>query len=127
MAFIGTAVVTQIKDNMVRITGLSLAPAGEGPVGEGTFGLHGATGTAPDVRLPASFKPVTYGYPTSPVTEVTLQDSVRCDITFQDNTGNPQPLTVAKDGTTEQDFRITIFNTGGSNSPGLEFYITFHD
>jgi hypothetical protein len=127
MAFIGTAVVTQIKDNMVRVTGVSLAPGGEGGGNIGTVGLHGATGTAPDVRLPGSFKPVPYGYPTSPVTEVTLQDSIRCDYTFVDNLDQVQALAVAKTGTTEQDFRVTLTNTGGSTTSGIEFYITFHD
>ena len=126
MPFIGTAVITPIKDNMVRVTGLSLGILGDGS-GIGTIGLHGFTGTAPDVVLPATFKPVPYSYPTSPVTEVTLQDSVRCEYSFVDNDEQVENLIVIKTGTTTQDFRITLRNTGGSASSGLEFYVTFHD
>lgn len=42
MAFTGTAVIKQISDG---IAGVAI------PAGEGTIGLSGATGTAPDVRL----------------------------------------------------------------------------
>ena len=48
MAFTGTATIVLVSDSIVRVTGLTL-----GVSAEGTIGLFGATGTTPNVRLPA--------------------------------------------------------------------------
>jgi hypothetical protein len=120
MAFTGTAVVKQIKDNMVRITGLSLASNASG-----TIGLAGHTGSAPGVTLPASFNPQPYGYGGA---TVQLADSVKCDVVCAvASASTVAPQGVTKTGTTAADFLITIQNTQASISGALEFYITFHD
>ena len=119
MAFTGTAAVVQVSDRQVRITGLSLAAAASG-----TIGLFGATGTAPDVTLPAAFKPGVYDYGT---TDVALASSIRCESVYADTAGGEVTLTVAKTGTTAADFRITVTNTDGlTASSGLELYVFFH-
>jgi hypothetical protein len=119
MAFTGTAVVKQVTDRQVRITGLSL-----GAGASGTIGLNGATGTAPGVTLPASFQPQVYDYGTS---GVTLADSISCSYAFVDTSGVVStPLTVAKTGTTVADFRITLATNGSATSP-FEIYVRFHD
>lgn len=119
MAFTGTAVIKQIKDNMVRVTGLSLAGSAAG-----TIGLDGHTGSAPGVRLPAAFNPQPYGYGNA---TVTLQDSIKCDVIPVSGAVEVAPAGVVKTGTTAADFLITITNTDASVSPSLEFYIMFHD
>ncbi len=119
MAFTGTAVVKQVSDRQVRITGLSL-----GAGASGTIGLNGATGTTPGVTLPASFQPQVYDYGTS---GVALADSISCSIAFVDTSGVvTTPLTVAKTGTAVTDFRITLATNGSATSP-FEIYIRFHD
>jgi hypothetical protein len=119
MAFSGTPVVKQVSDRIVRITDVSL-----GAGANGTIGLFGATGTAPNIRLPESFKaaPYTYGDDV-----VELQDSL--DVTAEPNevTGDVQYAVVTKTGTTAADFRATINNPFGSATPLLEIYIKFHE
>jgi len=120
MAFTGTAVVTQVADNLVRITGLSL-----GSGAAGTIGLNGATGTAPGVRLPGEFKTEPYAYLGD---NVPLQDAVQC---YQQPAATGVavaiPVSVVKTGTTREDFRITLTNTHASTaSPDLEIYVKYH-
>lgn len=120
MAFTGTAVVQQITDRMVRITGLSL-----GIAATGTIGLAGATGSAPDVHLPAAFKPVPYTY--KGATVVSLQESIKVDYAFVASDSEVTCPAIAKTGTDNADFRISVTNTHSSASPGIEFYIQFHE
>jgi isopropylmalate/homocitrate/citramalate synthase len=118
MAFTGTATIKQISDRIVRITGLSLAGSASG-----TIGLHGATGTPPDVTLPITFQPSVYTYG-NPGSEVPLADSVQI---VTQNTGSGS-IDVSKTGTTAADFRISLHNTSGSaTANSLEMYISFHD
>lgn len=121
MAFTGTPIVVQISDRLVRITGLSLASAASG-----TIGLFGATGTAPGVRLPASFKATTYVYGGEPVA---LVDSVSLAAEpAAVGVATAIPIAVVKAGATEEEFRITITNTHGSlATPNMEFYVGFHE
>lgn len=106
MAFTGTATVKRVSERMVRITGLSLAASAAG-----TISLFEGSGS---VKCPDDFNPEKYS-------NVTLQDSVAlrhlpC-----------VPITVAKAGTTQQDFLLTMTNQSGSVSTGaLEIYIEFH-
>jgi len=119
MAFTGTATVTQITDRMVRITGLSL-----GAGATGTVGLHGATGTAPNVTLPAAFQPAVYRYGD---TDVQLVDSVRMEWLASAGGGDQTQIDTSKSGTTAADFRISMHNASGSASDAFEMYVSFHD
>lgn len=117
MAFTGTATIHQVSDKRIRITGLSLAGGANG-----TIGLNGNSGT-PDVRLPATFQPEPYDYNG---TTVTLADSIKVDVDPVATTADFEQVAVAKTGTTDADFLITVSNGFASVTPGLEFYIEFH-
>lgn len=119
MAFTGSATVKAISDRKVRITGVSLANGADG-----TIGLFGASGGAPDITLPASFNPQPYGYQGA---TVTLQDSISAEINPASSLGDFLPPVVTKTGTTHADFRMTLHNSFASASPNLEIYIEFHE
>lgn len=118
MAFTGSPVVTQLNDNELRITGVSLDHSAVG-----TIGLNGASGGAPDITLPATFRASAYTYQGNPVG---LQDSVDAVV----NMVSAGPLTnlmpsISKTGTTVADFRISITNTNTTdNTQTLEILIT---
>lgn len=119
MAFTGTATIKQISDQIVRITGLSLA-AGD----SGTIGLAGHTGSVPDVVLPDAFNPTPYGYGSA---TVSLQDCI--DVTAQpaELLGSAVPIAVIKTGSTAADFRVTLGNDFEGASPEVEIYVKYHD
>lgn len=119
MAFTGSATVKAVSDRIVRITGLSLAGNASGIIG-----LNGATGSAPDVKTPATFQPSPYNYDGS---VVALQDAISVSIAPDAAVANPLQVFAAKTGTTPADFRITVTNSSGSATPELEFYVRFHD
>lgn len=119
MAFAGTAVVKQVSDGIVRITGVSL-----GAGASGTIGLFGATGSAPNIRLPEAFKPAPYSYGGE---VVELQDSIDVTADPAEVTGDVEFPIVTKTGTTQGDWRATVANPFGSETPGLEIYIRFHE
>jgi len=120
MAFTGTPVVTQINDRTVRITGISVAAANT----VGTIGLAGATGTPPDIKLPSTFIAVAGDYLGQ---AIGLQDSIDVNI----NAVSAGALTnlmpsVAKTGTTQTDFRVSVTNTSASlATQTLEIVIQF--
>lgn len=120
MAFTGSAVVVQVSDRIVRITGLSLAAGAAG-----TLGLFENSG-APGVRLPQAFKPRAYAYDEA---TVNLVDSI--DVTTKpDATGTTTaiPVSVVKTGDEPVDWVATLTNTHGSTAtPELEIYVKFHD
>jgi hypothetical protein len=127
MPFIGVAVVKQISDNLVRITGLSVDAGAAG-----TIGLFEAV-PAPDVRLPAGFQPRPYDRPDgAPV--VSLQDSVQITWNPVGQQATVPPLEIDKTGTTPVDFLISIDMAGvipdpplpPPNSGAIEIYIRFH-
>lgn len=115
MAFTGTPVITQVSDSKVRVSGISLANGAAG-----TIGLHGATGSAPGVTLPATFLTEHYTFDGA---NVPFQDSINVSISVTSGTGGV-PV-VAKTGTTTHDFRITLTDSGSAH-PGLDLIITFH-
>ena len=118
MAFTGTPVVEQLNDHLVRITGITLALSASG-----TIGLTGATGTAPDITLPANFSAGVYSYNGS---SVSLQTQIICWTPIPASAGplTNLPCSVGKTGTALTDFRITITNTNtGLATQSLEIYI----
>ena len=121
MAFTGTAVVTQISDRLVRITGLALDAGASG-----TIGLNGATGTAPGVELPEAFKTMHYKYngvniPFADAIEVTAAPAAT-------GVASAIPVSVVKTGTSLADFRATLTNTHGTlATPNLEIMVRFHE
>jgi hypothetical protein len=124
MAFTGTAVVKQISDREVRITGVSLAQAASG-----TIVLHGAVSPpAGSVTLPSSFQPAPYAYGTDTAL-VSLQDALSIDVRpAATNITVAVPLAVVKTGTTPADFVATLTNPGAVGaSAALEIYVRFHD
>jgi len=119
MAFTGTPTFQMVSDRICRITGLSL-----GAAAAGTIGLFGHTGGAPDVTLPEQFKTEHYAYLGTNVPFQAFIDAEVKPVTALTNFSVPA---VAKTGTTVGDFRITITNSFGSTSPGLEIYVRVHD
>ena len=128
MPFVGNAVVKQITDGLIRITGLSIDAGSP----EGTIGLAENTG-APQVVLPAAFKPRDYDYP-DVAGVVTLQDSVQCWWVLTSTETAMPPISVVKTGTTPEDFLISL-DMGGllpdpplppPNSGLIEIYVRFH-
>jgi hypothetical protein len=120
MAFGGSITTTQINDRTVRITGATLAAANT----SGTIGLSGATGSPPDITLPATFAAAAYTYQGNPVA---LVDAIDININMISNGAltNLMP-SVQKTGTTPADFRITIVNTSASlTTQTMEIVVTF--
>lgn len=120
MAWTGSATVTQISDNKVRITGLSLAADASG-----TIGFADKT-VAADVSIPKL--PNWQPYKANGVS-VTLQDAVSVEIVPVTDVSAAVPISVVKSGTTHADFAITFHNDnagGGQVSAGLEIYVSFH-
>jgi len=122
MAFTGVAVVQQVADKKVRITGVSLDANATG-----TIALSGGTA---DVLLPAAFQPSPYGYEGD---TVELQASIEVRVWPADPSppsGLAVPVQIEKTGTTATDFLITLFNSSGvelgEDSGLLEIYVEFH-
>jgi hypothetical protein len=123
MAFTGTATIQQISDRIVRLTGLSLSGGGA----QGTISLANATGSAADVKLPASFLTEHYVYPPGGAS-VPFQACIMVDVNNVLTTaGDFGVISFVKSGTTTQDFRITLRNSSASASAGLEIYVKFHE
>jgi len=121
MSFIGTPVITQITDAMVRITGISLAE-----INTGTIGLFGSLAT-PDIVLPEAFNPKPYTYQGH---VLGIADVVDVSAHFVSQLGNPRgSLAIGKTGTTPQNFQISIasplFDEAGQ--PGIEIYVRYHE
>ena len=112
MAFTGVAVVTQVSDNLIRVTGLSLAGAAAG-----TIGLAEGAG---EVDLPASFKPRPFG--TS-----SLIESIEVSMVPVTSVTTLVPIMVVKTGATLAAFLMTFTNTTAATaSAEVEIYIRFH-
>ena len=114
MAFTGTAVIKQVSDSIVRITGLSLATTVSG-----TIALTGHTGATPDVTLTEHYAYLGSNVPFVDAIEVLVQAATVL-------AGAPN-ITVVKTGTTLADFRITLTNGFASLSQGLEIYVKYHE
>ncbi len=119
MAFTGTPTFQMVSDSICRITGLSL-----GASTAGTIGLTGHTGGAPDVTMPAQFKTEHYAYLG---TNVPFQAFIDVDVKPVTALAGFTQAAVAKTGTSLADFRITITNSFGTASPGLEIYVKIHN
>lgn len=117
MAFTGTAVVTQISDRLVRVTGLSLAGSAAG-----TISLSGGTG---QVLLPAGFKPTPYV--NGEGQSVSLQAAIEVSLTPVTSITTLVPIMAVKTGTDPADFLITFTNTTSATASALQdIYIAFH-
>lgn len=117
MAFTGVAVIKQVADNMVRITGLSLAGGAAG-----TISLNAGAG---QVKCPANFEFTPYTIAGSTVTSA---DAIDVSVKTADLAG-PSAVNVAvtKAGTVASDFLATLTNlNSGSSSGNLEIYVKFH-
>jgi len=113
------AVMVAVADGMVRVT---LA----GGIAAGTpfvIGLASYGGGDPDLALPEAFQPQPYAGPRG---QVSLQDAIEVDVRLAGTTSSVQVFAVVKTGTTPADFRATVTNLSGSDSPALEIYIGFH-
>ena len=114
MAWTGSATSTLVADNIVRVTGLSLAGAASG-----TIGLSTKT-VAADVSLPAGFAPRKNG-------SVNLADSISVSYVPVTSVATLVPVMVVKTGTLSTDFVITFTNTTAATaSAELDIYIRFH-
>lgn len=118
MAFTGTPTILQISDNVVRITGLSLASGASG-----TIGFFEHTGGAPDVTLPQTFKTEHYVYDD---TNIPFSDAIQVTVNPVTTTSNFQQVGITKSGTTRGDWRATLNNAFASVSATLEIYVRFH-
>lgn len=118
MAFTGSAVITQISERKVRITGLSLAGAAVGTLALST----GTTGGA--VLLPAQFQPKPYNEFGA---IVGLIDSVQVSILPAGSVTTLVPIQCVKTGVTDELFLITLTNTTTATaSAALEIYVEWH-
>jgi hypothetical protein len=119
VAFTGTPTVELVNDRTVRITGVQLIASATG-----TIGLNGATGTDPDIRLPATFVAVPYTHqgiavPLTAGIQVVVEPEGAGILTNL-------PVSRAKTGTTIGTWRCTLTNTNaGSTTQLLEIYVTF--
>ena len=122
MAFTGSAVIQQISDRTVRVTGVSLAAGASG-----ILGLFGGT-VVGAVALPDSFNPQPYVYQPTANT-VSLQESIRVTMNPVTDVSNfGIPIRVVKTGTTHTDFAITLTNDAAAVASGdLEIYVNFRD
>ena len=121
MAFTGTAVISQVSDRKIRITGLSLAAGASG-----TIALHSYTGSpTPGVTLPVGFQPDTYT--NSEGAQIQLQDSISIQVNLAATVATAVPMFNTKIGTDPTDFLMTVGNgSGGTASPALEIIVEFH-
>ena len=116
MAFTGVAVVQQISDQKVRITGLLLE---FGAVG--TIGLFGDAGAG--VQLPDGFNPTNYQ---AFGALVDLADSLEVSFWSVEDGNGVDDIVVTKGGAP---FRITMTNASldEANDSEMEIYVAFHD
>jgi len=119
MPFVGTPTVTQIADNMLRITGTAIAANSSASIG-----LFGSQAT-PDLVLPETFAPQPYNYQGH---IRGLQDVVAVEACFASQLGSPLgPIAINKQGTTNANFLIEIATPSmDGGPPSLEIYIRYH-
>jgi len=111
MAFTGAAVFQKLADNLVRVTGLSLAAAAAG-----TISLFEGAG---EVKLPDNFN-------ISPYSDVDLAEAVEVSLTPTTSVVNGQKVRVNKTLPAGA-LLVTLTNDDAANaSPGLEIYLRFH-
>lgn len=120
MAFTGVAVITQIADAIVHVTGVSL-----GAGATGTIGLHSTT-IAQNVTLPAAFKPRQYTFNNVDVSLVTA-----IDVTVKPTTTGAiviaVPVHIAKAGATPLLWAASLVNPTAGATQTLEIYVKFHE
>lgn len=117
MAFTGSAVICQVTDSLVRITGLSLAKTAVGTISCGASGG--------DVNMPTTFKPEVYPYANALLVP---SDVIDCQIVpAGSHVGTNLPYLVKAGATFATPFLITITNPDATNAtPALEIWLKFH-
>jgi hypothetical protein len=113
MAFTGIAVVQQITDRKVRITGLSLAGDAAG-----TIGLFGDATAG--VQLPNAFNPKVYDYQGE---DISLAAALQVSYVPVTDVSAAVPISITKGGAP---FQISMHNDnagGGQVSAELEIYV----
>lgn len=119
MAFTGTPVIKQVADNLVRITGLSLAGAAAGKIA-----LHGSL-EAGAVLLPEGFKP--REYKNGEAQDVSLDDSIEISMVPVTSVTTLVPIKTVKTGTAPLTFLATLTNTTvATASAEVEIYVRHH-
>ena len=109
MAWTGTATITKVADNLVRITGLSLAASAAG-----TIGLFGGSG---DESLPDNFNPVPYD-------DIDLAEAIQAWYVPAATVANALLVSITK---AASPFLVTFTNDDGVNAtPALEIYLRYH-
>lgn len=120
MPFVGTPVVKQISDRIVRITGISMDADTVASIG-----LHGVQGSPPDIILPESFRAAPYHYQGH---DVDIADMVECTVALISlGVAADAPVAVGKTGFGISSFRIELASPFAAATPGLEIYIKIHD
>ncbi len=117
MAFTGVAVVKQVTDKLVRITGLSLEAAASGELG------FSDKTVAPevDIGLHPNWQPSQVAGEI-----VSLQDAVAISYQLVTDITVPVGISIVKTGTTHLDFAITMHNDEAAeaqDSAELEIYV----
>lgn len=116
MAFTGSAVFEQVSDQIVRITGLSLAGAAVG-----TISLKSGSG---NVKLPGAFKPEPYEYDGH---NVSFSAALEVSTRPAGSVVTSVPVEIVKTGTGPDDWTATLTNTTvATATPALEIYVQFH-
>ncbi len=120
MAFTGVAVVKQVAENVVRITGLSLAGAAAG-----TISLHKGTGQVVLPRDCDQWAPYDDKFSTG---KVEMDDAVQVYINRAGVEAVAVPVQQVKTGGSDPTtFLITLTNsTAGTATAALEIYVRFH-
>jgi hypothetical protein len=114
MAFTGVAVVQDVNNRCVRITGVSLAAAATGTIGfsDKTVASDVSMGLLPD------WQPTEYNG------LVSLQDRIRVTINIVTDVTVAVPISVVKAGTTHLDFEISLHNDSAADAGAdMEIYI----
>lgn len=119
MAFAGLAVIQQVGDGLVRVTGLSLS--------DGSSGTISLAAGAGDVKLPASFNPTPYSRTqtggSGEQLTVDLAESIEISIHQIDGSVAPAVAIVK----TPSPFLATFTNNGPAPTGDLEMYFRFHN
>lgn len=113
MTFTGTPIVTNVTDNCIRITGVSLGNDGAA----GNIGFDDSI-IPPEVAIQApGWQPYVLENQA-----ISLSDLIQVEVFFVG--AGEQNVVVTKEGDSHEDFRIRIQNVGGNNTGQFEIYLS---